>query len=55
MDFMTLSPQAIKAQAIKELHDEAFAAAVVKEKAAMQAAKWWHKFVPFQISITRRK
>ena len=38
----------------QEIRQEQWRQAVEKEKARLRAAKWWHKFVPFKITITRR-
>lgn len=47
----------IKLLARRELVLEGFRAQVEAEKARLRATKWWHRFVPFTITITitRRK
>lgn len=38
----------------REIREERFRAAVEKEKERLLQQRWWHRFFPFEIHITRR-
>jgi hypothetical protein len=46
---------AIRELAEAELRAERFRQAVDTEKQRLQQARWWHRFIPFRLTITRRK
>ena len=39
----------------QELYDEQLRQAIDAEKARLRAKRWWHRFMPFTVTITRRK
>ncbi len=46
--------KAIREQALAELEDERFEAAVEAAKIKLRARRWWHALFPFKIVILRR-
>jgi hypothetical protein len=49
-----LDPDLIAARAERELAAERFRAAVEAKKLELQKRKWWHRLVPFKITIEWR-
>lgn len=50
-----MTPKQIREVARQEIAEEAFRRAVDAEKQRQRERKpWWHKLVPFRITITRR-
>jgi hypothetical protein len=50
-----LNIKEIEEAAKREIAEEMRRAAINAAKERISRAKWWHKFVPFQIQIIRRK
>lgn len=49
-----LNPVAIRALAQAELNEERRRALIDAEKQRLRARRWWHRLIPFRITLTRR-
>lgn len=49
-----LNPADIAAQAREELREERRRELVDAEKRRLTARRWWHRLIPFRITIARR-
>ncbi len=52
---MYVDVKEIEEEALREIRQEKMREMIDKRKDQIRRAKWWHKFVPFEILIVRRK
>lgn len=52
---MDINIKEIETEALREITQEKMRAMIDKRKEQLLSEKWWHKFMPFQIKIVRRK
>jgi hypothetical protein len=50
-----INPADVAAQAREELREERRRELIDAEKRRLKGRRWWHRFIPFQLSITVKR